>query len=170
VIAIAPIAAALVVAACGSSKSATSSSSSNAASSSPAGAGTSTKAANAPASGPAVLVTTKNASKLGTILAVGPKQLTVYIFGADKGSASSCTGKCAAVWPPVIGTPRAGGTAVSADLGTIKRADGKTQVTYKGHPLYTFKKDGDSGDAYGQKVVNFGGAWHVLTPAGAMVP
>jgi predicted lipoprotein with Yx(FWY)xxD motif len=73
------------------------------------------------------------------------------------------------VWPAVTGNPHAGGAAKSADLGTIKRPDGKTQVTYKGHPLYTFKKDGDAGDAYGQKVVNFGGAWHVLTPAGVMV-
>jgi predicted lipoprotein with Yx(FWY)xxD motif len=91
------------------------------------------------------------------------------MFGADKGSASSCTGACAVAWPPVTGNPHAGGAAKSADLGTIKRADGKTQVTYKGHPLYTFKKDGDAGDAYGQKNVAFGAPWHVLTPAGAMV-
>jgi predicted lipoprotein with Yx(FWY)xxD motif len=159
-----------LIAACGSSKSTTISSSSKAATSSSAyGGGASSTAASAPTAASATLITTKSAKGLGTILAVGPKNLTVYMFAADNGSSSSCTGACAAVWPPVIGTPRAGGAAVSADLGTIKRADGKTQVTYKGHRLSTYKKDGDSGDGYGQKVVSFGAVWHELTPAGAMV-
>lgn len=165
-VAIASIVAALAIAACGSSKSTTSSSKSTASSSSSAGA---SSTAGSATGAPAVLITTKSQPKLGTVVAVGPKHLTVYMFGADKGSTSSCTGKCAAVWPPVIGTPHAGGTAVSADLGSIKRADGKTQVTYKGHPLYTFIKDKDDGDAYGQKVVNFGGPWYAITPAGARV-
>jgi predicted lipoprotein with Yx(FWY)xxD motif len=166
-IGIAPVAVALLIAACGSSKSNTSSSSSTPSSSSSAGA--TTTAASAASTAPAIVISTKSSKGLGTILDVGPKHLTVYMFGADKGSASSCTGKCAAAWPPVIGNPHAGGTAVSADLGTIKRTDGKTQVTYKGHPLYTFAKDEDEGDAYGQKNVAFGAAWHVLTPAGSMV-
>src|SRR2546430_12753357 len=52
--------------------------------------------------------------------------------------------------PPVVGRPRASGGASSGDLGTMARPDGRTQVTYKGHPLYLYVKDKDDGDAYGQ--------------------
>jgi predicted lipoprotein with Yx(FWY)xxD motif len=115
-----------------------------------------------------VVITTKH-SKLGTILAVGPKRLTVYLFEADKAPRSSCSGPCAAAWPPVTGKPNATGGASASDLGTITRADGRTQVTYKGHPLYTFVRDKDDGDAYGQGTKAFGASWYVLTPAGNKV-
>jgi predicted lipoprotein with Yx(FWY)xxD motif len=98
------------------------------------------------------VITTKH-GKLGTILAMGSKRLTV----------------CASVWPPVTGTPHAAGAAVAADLGTITRSDGTTQVTYKGHPLYTYAKDGDGGDAYGQGLKSFGASWYVLKPTGSKV-
>jgi predicted lipoprotein with Yx(FWY)xxD motif len=117
-----------------------------------------------------VLVSTKH-DKLGSILAAGPKKLTVYLFEADKGSTSSCSGACAQVWPPVTtaGGARAGGSASSADLGSITRADGTKQVTYKGHPLYYYAKDKDSGDAYGQGSKSFGAPWYVLSPSGSKV-
>jgi predicted lipoprotein with Yx(FWY)xxD motif len=117
-----------------------------------------------------VAVQTKHA-KLGTILAAGPKHLTVYMFEADKGTTSSCNGACASAWPPVTtaGSPTVAGSAVSADLGMITRADGTKQVTYKGHPLYYFDKDGDAGDAYGQGVKAFGADWYVLKPSGSKV-
>jgi predicted lipoprotein with Yx(FWY)xxD motif len=111
------------------------------------------------------VITTKK-SKLGTILAVGPKRLTVYLFEADKGPQSACTGPCSAAWPPVLGKPNATGSAVASDLGTITRSDGAAQVTYKGHPLYTFVKDKDDGDSYGEGLNAFGASWYVLTPAG----
>ncbi len=113
-------------------------------------------------------VTTKH-SKYGMILAAGPKKLTAYLFEADKGTASTCTGACAAAWPPVLaeGTPTASTQAVSADLGTITRAGGVKQVTYKGHPLYDFVKDKD--DAYGEGVKVFGATWYVLAPSGKKV-
>ncbi len=118
-------------------------------------------------SGTAVVVATKQA-KAGTVLAAGPKKLTVYMFEADKGSTSACSGACAGVWPPVTSAAAAtaSGQAVAADLGTIKRADGTTQVTYKGHPLYFFAKDKDDGDAYGQGLNSFGAGWYVLAPSG----
>jgi predicted lipoprotein with Yx(FWY)xxD motif len=115
-----------------------------------------------------VVLTTKH-SKLGAVLAAGPKRLTVYLFQGDKGAASSCTSACASVWPPVTGKPTAAGNAVAADLGTITRADGATQVTYKGHPLYFFAKDGDAGDAYGEAIKSFGAEWYVLAPSGKKV-
>ena len=114
------------------------------------------------------LVTTKH-GKLGTILAFGPKKMTVYLFEKDPARSSSCTGACAKAWPPVTGKPKAGPGAIASDLGTIKRPDGSTQVTYKGHPLYMFIKDKDDGDAYGQGVNAFGAQWYVLTPAGGKV-
>jgi predicted lipoprotein with Yx(FWY)xxD motif len=58
------------------------------------------------------------------------------------------------------------GAARSADLGAITRSDGSKQVTYKGHPLYFFVKDKDSGDAYGQGAKAFGADWYVLAPSG----
>ena len=118
---------------------------------------------------PAALITTKHSSKLGTILAFGPKHLTVYLFEGDKAGVSNCTGACPSVWPPVVGTPQAQGAAMSADLGTITRSDGRKQVTYKGHPLYLFTKDGDSGDAYGEGAKAFGADWYTLAPSGNKV-
>jgi predicted lipoprotein with Yx(FWY)xxD motif len=114
------------------------------------------------------LVTTKH-SKLGTILAFGPKQLTVYLFEGDRRQSSSCAGACASAWPPVTGRPQAGSGAMASQLGTIERPDGTTQVTYKGHPLYTFIKDKDGGDAYGQGVKAFGAQWYTLAPSGNKV-
>jgi predicted lipoprotein with Yx(FWY)xxD motif len=115
-----------------------------------------------------VVVHTKQ-GKLGTILAVGPKHLTVYLFEADKGSASACTGQCAKAWPPVTteGKPTASGGAVAAYLGTTMRSDGGEQVTYKGHPLYFYADDKDSGDSYGQGSKQFGAGWYVLKPDGS---
>jgi predicted lipoprotein with Yx(FWY)xxD motif len=117
---------------------------------------------------PSALITTKQ-GKLGTILAYGPKRLTVYLFEADNGGASSCSGECASVWPAVSGHPQASGQAVSAHLGTITRADGTTQVTYNGHPLYLYSRDKDDGDTYGQGIKSFGASWYVLTPSGNKV-
>ncbi len=160
-----------LLAGCGSSSS--SSSSSTAASTpatTPSTQSTAAPASTTAASGSGVSVDTKHA-KLGTILAAGPKKLTVYMFEADKGTTSSCSGACAKVWPPVTtsGTPSAGAGAVSADLGTAKRADGTEQVTYKGHPLYFYDDDKDSGDAYGQGSKAFGAGWYVLKPSGEKI-
>jgi predicted lipoprotein with Yx(FWY)xxD motif len=162
---------ALLAAGCGSSKSSSSSAASAYPGETTSSATTaSTAATTTPANGSGTIVTVKHTSKLGTIVAAGPKNMTVYLFGADKGGASSCSGACASVWPPVMtsGSPVAHG-AVSADLGTITRSDGTTQVTYKGHPLYFFAKDKDSGDSYGQGVHGFGSDWYVLAPSGNKV-
>ena len=165
--------AALLAVGCGSSKS-TSSTTSASAYPAESEKSTSTAVATTPATTAAahsVTVTVKHASKLGTILAAGPKKLTVYMFEGDKGASSSCSGACASVWPPVTSTGAATvtGAAKPADLGTITRADGTTQVTYKGHPLYFFARDKDSGDAYGEGVNGFGASWYVIAPSGVKV-
>lgn len=76
-------------------------------------------------------------SKLGKIL-VGAGGRTLYLFEADTSSTSTCSGSCAAAWPPLVttGTPVAGQGAQAGLVGTSKRADGATMVTYNGHPLY----------------------------------
>jgi len=118
----------------------------------------------------AAIITTKH-NKLGTVLAAGAKKLTVYLFEADTGATSTCTGACAKVWPPVTtsGQPRAIGQAAASQVSAIKRPDGTTQVAYDGHPLYFFKKDGDVSDAYGQRSKLFGAGWYVLAPSGKKI-
>jgi predicted lipoprotein with Yx(FWY)xxD motif len=156
----------MFAAGCGSS----STSSSGASASSAGSAVASTSSSTANAGGTGTDITTKH-SKFGTILAAGPKKQTVYIFDADKSSASRCSGGCAAAWPPVIArsAAAASGQAMSADLGTTTRQDGVKQVTYKGHPLYYFIKDKDDEDAYGQGSHAFGADWYVLAPSGDKV-
>jgi len=157
-----------LLAGCGSSSRSTTGSTSAATAASTPTQGTA--AASTTAAAPGVMVQAKK-GKLGPILAAGPKRLTVYLFEADKGPASACTGACTKVWPPVTtgGAPVAATGAVSADLGTIARADGTKQVTYKGRPLYFFAKDGDAGDAYGEGSNSFGAGWYVLRPNGSKV-
>ena len=106
-------------------------------------------------------------AKLGQILVEGSGR-TLYLFLADKGTASACYGSCAAYWPPLLtsGQPQAGSGVNAALLGTTKRNDGSTEVTYAGHPLYYVVTDHNPGDASGQGVVNFGAAWQVVGPDG----
>jgi predicted lipoprotein with Yx(FWY)xxD motif len=171
---------------CGSSKKSNSTSTSTASSTPAATTGSSTSAAGSSGSGGygagasggaagsganAATVTTKHGGDLGTILAAGPKKLTVYLFESDTPTRSSCSGACASVWPPVTtsGSAVASGTAMTADLGTITRPDGTKQVTYKGHPLYYYTRDKDSGDSYGEGLKLFGAEWYVLAPSGKKV-
>lgn len=124
----------------------------------------STDASSTAASG-AVTISTKD-SDIGTVLA-GADGRTVYLFEADKDGKSACSGDCAAAWPPVVGEGKAGDGADAAKLGTIKREDGATQVTYGGMPLYYYVKDKDEADTYGQEVDSFGAEWYALTASGA---
>jgi predicted lipoprotein with Yx(FWY)xxD motif len=142
--------------------------------STPATTTTAASGAGAGSTGASATVATVSVahSSLGSILVVGPKQRTVYLFAADKGPASTCSGACAEVWPPVVTTasPKAAGGANTADLGTITRSDGTKQVTYKGHPLYYYAGDGTSGgETSGQAISSFGAPWYVLTPSGSEV-
>jgi predicted lipoprotein with Yx(FWY)xxD motif len=109
-------------------------------------------------------------AKPGTILVDGNGK-TVYLFVADKGTASSCYTSCATIWPPVLttGAPIAGTGATASLLGTTTRTDGKVEVTYAGHPLYYFVQDKKAGDTTGQGINGFGGLWWVLSPAGAAI-
>ena len=95
--------------------------------------------------------------------------MTLYDFQRDTATKSACYGTCAKIWPPLMtsGAPKAGGGAQAAKLGTIKRTDGKTQVTYDGHPLYTYTADMSPGETSGNGITSFGGSWHTLGPSGS---
>lgn len=109
-------------------------------------------------------------AKLGQIL-VDESGMTVYVFLADSGTASTCYTSCAAIWPPVLtsGTPQAGASTQASLLGTTTRTDGKLEVTYAGHPLYYFVTDKVAGDAKGQGINGFGALWWVVAPSGASI-
>lgn len=107
---------------------------------------------------------------LGTIL-VDSKGRTLYLWVADKGKTSTCSGACATAWPPALtsGKPKAGKGAKASLLGTTKRKDGKLQVTYHGHPLYRFIQDKAAGDTAGQGSEGFGAYWWVVAPSGKAI-
>ena len=108
---------------------------------------------------------------LGDVL-VDRQGRTLYLFERDSGTMSACTGACAVNWPPlrVRGTPLVGSGAKRSDVGTTARPDGMKQVTYNGHPLYTFVNDKKPGDTNGEGISAFGGSWFAVSPAGAKVP
>lgn len=118
------------------------------------------------AGGKGLVAVAENAD-LGAIL-VDSKGFTLYDFHKDKGGKSACYGACAGTWPPLRtnGAPQATKGAEASKLGTTKRSDGAPQVTYAGHPLYTYVADGKPGDAKGNDIDSFGGEWYALQPSG----
>ncbi|MEU9019503.1 hypothetical protein [Actinomadura sp. NPDC048394] len=116
-------------------------------------------------------IATAKVGNLGQVLVDGQGR-TLYLFEKDQGGKSSCSGACAAVWPPVTttGKPHAGSDAKASKLGTTTRSDGTTQVTYAGHPLYYYAPDGTTkGSAKGEGLNQFGAGWDVLAPSGQKV-
>lgn len=152
VLAAAPLIA-LTVAACGGGRNAASS----------------TALPTTPRGRPATLGVQSN-SDLGKILDDAHGR-TLYLFQKDSGTRSACTGACASAWPPLrtSGKPTAGTGASASLLGTTMRSDGQKQVTYNGHPLYTYAADHNPGDTNGQGLTVFGGGWFALSPVGDQV-
>jgi predicted lipoprotein with Yx(FWY)xxD motif len=97
------------------------------------------------------------------------KGFTLYSFVPDTATKSNCNGACATYWPPVKG-PATAGAGVTGKLGTITRSDGSTQVTYDGHPLYTYVGDTAPGQAKGNGLNLSGGVWHEVTASGSAAP
>ncbi|MEA2313103.1 MAG: hypothetical protein QOE28_3071, partial [Solirubrobacteraceae bacterium] len=62
--------------------------------------------------------------------------------------------------------PTATGGVHASRLGTTRRSNGSRQVTYAGHPLYTFLGDSAPGQTNGQGLNAFGATWHVVAPSG----
>jgi predicted lipoprotein with Yx(FWY)xxD motif len=110
-------------------------------------------------------------TSLGKIVVDG-KSHTLYLFEKDKHGKSKCSGACATNWPPLLtkGKPKASGTVSASKLGTTKRSDGTTQVTYGGHPLYTFVADnGKPGSTKGEGLDAFGAEWYVVGTNGKKI-
>lgn len=135
------------------------------------GSGASSTATAAPtatsgsaASGGAVVktasVSVKGSSK--TVL-TDAKGMTLYYLTKDAANSSTCTGGCAGTWPPLLASGSSTPTSATTLPGTLSAFDGANghQVTYNGHPLYTYAGDTAAGQANGEGV---GGVWFVATP------
>ena len=148
------LAAALLLAACGSSSSST-----------PTQSAAPTVVSTA---------TAHNPKLHGAKILVDSKGFTLYAFGRDPTNTfhSHCLGSCEASWPPLIlsgSAPVASGAALGTQLGAVKRPDGRLQVAYAGHLLYTYALEHRPGAALGNGVSSFGGTWHALSLGGRPV-
>jgi predicted lipoprotein with Yx(FWY)xxD motif len=152
-LAIAPIAAAVAIAGCGGGSG-----------------GSSATPGPKPATSSSRTSVTLAQSKLGTYLS-DDKGRALYLFEADKGTTSTCYSACASIWPPFAAsgavTPGAGVSA--ALLGTTKRTDGTTEVTYNGHPLYHYVGDTGPGQTSGQGLNQFGAKWYLVAANGKKI-
>lgn len=107
-------------------------------------------------------------SPAGRVLAT-PQGRTLYDFTPDTPTSSACvSGLCVRLWPPLLtkGSPTVGRGLEASLVGTVRRPDGRLQVTYAGHPLYTWIGDNRPGMITGQALLNVGGYWYVLAPSG----
>ena len=104
-----------------------------------------------------VTVGTASSPSLGTYL-TGADGKTLYTYAGDGPNDATCTGQCATAWPPLTvaaGEQPTPGAGVTGKLGTMTRADGATQVTYEGLPLYYWQGDAKPGDTTGDEVNGF---------------
>ena len=122
--------------------------------------------AGAPAATPSGGSVALKTGKVGAVTVLtNAKGFTVYTFAADRPGKSNCYGSCAAYWPPVTGSPSAA-AGVTGTFGTITRTDGTKQVTWNGHPLYTYVGDRGPGQAGGNNLNLNGGVWHEIVVSG----
>jgi predicted lipoprotein with Yx(FWY)xxD motif len=90
---------------------------------------------------------------------------TLYSLSVETNGRFVCTSGCLGTWKPLV-LPRGVKPKGPGKLGTIRRPDGKTQVTFKGRPLYSFNGDGGPGEANGEGFKDVG-TWHAAKVAGA---
>jgi predicted lipoprotein with Yx(FWY)xxD motif len=111
-----------------------------------------------------------HASRYGTVLFDG-RGFALYAFTKDPSGKSACYGDCAKAWPPYLikAEPAAALGAKASLLGTTRRADRTTQVTYAGRPLYYYIGDRRPRQILCQNVSEFGGTWLVVRPSGSPV-
>jgi predicted lipoprotein with Yx(FWY)xxD motif len=147
-----------LLAACGSTTTTTTPPSSP--TSTPASAGSPASSSGA--------VTIKTAStSVGTVL-TNASGHTLYWFAIDTSTKSNCNGSCANYWTPVLGSSASvSGTTLSGHFGTITRSNGQKQLTYDGHPLYTYVGDTAAGQTSGNGKNLSGGLWWAITPSGS---
>jgi len=166
------VATATVVAGCGSADSQSSGSDgtkSEAEESSPSSSTTKPAPTSSAETGNGRVIKTAD-SEFGTMLFDRSGQ-AIYLFQKEKTSKPECYGACAEAWPPVLteGAPQARGATRSELLGTTRRSDGTSQVTYKGHPLYFYAHEGKN-QVLCHNITENGGLWLVVTPKGDPAP
>jgi predicted lipoprotein with Yx(FWY)xxD motif len=118
-------------------------------------AGPASNGGGAPNAAAGAVIGSASSPDFGNVL-TGPNGKTLYTHAGDSATKSTCDGACAATWPPLAtkGQPRAG-AGVTGQLGTVARADGTTQVTYGGMPLYYWEGDAKAGDVTGNGLEGF---------------
>jgi len=104
----------------------------------------------------------KEGHALGHTVLTANNGLTLYSLSVEKHGNFICTGSCLADWHPLIVAAGVKPTGPVA-LGTVKRPDGRRQVTFEGRPLYTFDADSQRGDANGEGIKDVG-TWHAAAP------
>ncbi|HEX6451478.1 MAG TPA: hypothetical protein VF060_18690 [Trebonia sp.] len=112
-----------------------------------------------PATGTATGTGLKTTTIGGITVLTNAKGFTLYSFAPDTPAISKCYGSCAVYWPPVTGTAAAS-AGLPGRVARIKRTDGLQQLTYNGHPLYTYIGDTAPGQARGNNLNLNGGLWH----------
>ena len=119
------------------------------------------EAAGEAATGPTLRVET---TRLGRIL-VDARGRTLFVFTKDRAGHSACVAGCTRVWPPALATGRTqlGPGVRAAKVTTMRRRDGRRQLVYNGHPLYTLSADVRPGQINGE---GFLGTWYVISAAG----
>jgi predicted lipoprotein with Yx(FWY)xxD motif len=129
-------------------------------------------AAGASASGSSKLVAKEGKSEsLSATVLTRPNGHTLYSLSVETHGRFVCTGGCLGTWKPLV-VPRDVKPKGPVSLGTIRRPDGKTQVTFKGRPLYSFDGDTKAGEANGEGFKDVG-TWHaarVATPTSQPAP
>jgi predicted lipoprotein with Yx(FWY)xxD motif len=113
---------------------------------------------------------TAKTSRFGSVLFDG-RGFVLYAFTRDQ-RRSACYGACARAWPPYFapkGTLSVGPGVKRSLLGTVKRRNGRRQVTYAGRPLYYYVGDARAGQILCQDVVEYGGRWLIVRPSGKLV-
>jgi predicted lipoprotein with Yx(FWY)xxD motif len=125
---------------------------------------------NPPTTDPSLTLTLQH-SPVGPILATGGGD-TLYDFVPDTPTHSACVSDpCVFGWPPLVRSgPITLGKGLNPSLlGTLRRQDGSTQISYGGHPLYSYNLDVSPGVVMGQAINQDGGLWYVIDAKGNQV-
>jgi predicted lipoprotein with Yx(FWY)xxD motif len=130
-----------------------------------------TTSANGSGSNGSATIKAAKVSGLGTVLVDGSGR-TLYVFAPDKAKKVTCTGQCAAVWPPLkarSGKPAVSGGVQASLVSSDPNPSGGSVITYNHWPLYTYVADPSAGTAHGQALNSSGGLWDVITPSGTVI-
>ena len=106
---------------------------------------------------------------LGRTIVVDGHGRTLYALRPETTRHLLCkSSACLAAWPRLTVPAHHGkltaGPGVTGRLATLRRSDGRLQVTLRGMPLYRVAGDSAKGQAHGAGIKSFGGTWHAVAP------